>query len=116
MKRLLLLLLLALPAAALDFNDPRAVVDAALESHPTLTRMHAEVAAARERIEPASFSDRETTRPEERSTPTLRTENMKKLLAVLALTFPLFANTTLFTKYESVRQSLLFGFFSSSRA
>ena len=54
MKRLLLLLLAALPAAALDFNDPRAVVGAALETHPTLTRMRAEVAAARERIATAS--------------------------------------------------------------
>jgi outer membrane protein, heavy metal efflux system len=53
MRRLLLLLLAALPAAALDFNDPNAVVAAALESHPTLTRMRAEVAAARERIAPA---------------------------------------------------------------
>ena len=52
MKRLLFLLF-ALPAAALDFNDPRAVVATALETHPTLTRMRAEVAAARERIEPA---------------------------------------------------------------
>ncbi len=32
---------------------------------------------------------------------------MKKLFAVLALTFPLFANPALFTNYESVRQSLL---------
>lgn len=32
---------------------------------------------------------------------------MKRLFVVLALTFPLFANPTLFTKYESVRQSLL---------
>ena len=48
-----LLLLLALPAAALDFNDRRAVVDRALESHPTLTRMRAEAEAARERIGPA---------------------------------------------------------------
>ncbi|HEV7241555.1 MAG TPA: TolC family protein [Thermoanaerobaculia bacterium] len=54
MRRLLLLLVAALPAAALDFNDPRAVVAAALESHPTLTRMRAEAAAARERIEPAA--------------------------------------------------------------
>ncbi len=50
----LLLLLLALPAAALDFNDPRALVAAALETHPTLARMRAEAAAARERIAPAS--------------------------------------------------------------
>ncbi len=49
-----LFLLLAFPAAALDFHDPRGVVAAALESHPTLTRMHAEAAAARERIAPAS--------------------------------------------------------------
>ncbi len=63
MKRTLLLLLYcalsATPcalarAAALDFNDPRAVVAAALESHPTLTRMRAEADAARERIAPAS--------------------------------------------------------------
>ena len=54
MTRLSLLLLLAFPAAALDFNDPRAVVAAALESHPTLTRMRAEAEAARERIVPAS--------------------------------------------------------------
>ncbi|MGZ8781708.1 MAG: TolC family protein [Thermoanaerobaculia bacterium] len=54
MRRLSLLLLLAFPAAALDFNDPRAVVAAALESHPTLTRMRAEAKAARERIAPAS--------------------------------------------------------------
>jgi outer membrane protein TolC len=54
MKRsVFLLLLVALPAAALDFSDPRAVVDAALEAHPTLTRMRAEAAAARERIVPA---------------------------------------------------------------
>ena len=32
---------------------------------------------------------------------------MKKLFVVLALTFPVFANTALFTKYEAVRQSLL---------
>ena len=32
---------------------------------------------------------------------------MKKLLLALALTFPVLANPTLFTKYESVRQSLL---------
>ena len=32
---------------------------------------------------------------------------MKKLLVILALALPLAANPTLFTKYESVRQSLL---------
>lgn len=32
---------------------------------------------------------------------------MKKLIVALALTFPLLADTTLFTKYETVRQSLL---------
>jgi hypothetical protein len=32
---------------------------------------------------------------------------MKKLIVVLALTFPLFANTGLFSKYETVRQGLL---------
>lgn len=54
MKRsVLLLLFVALPAAALDFSDPRAVVAAAVESHPMLARMRAEAAAARERIVPA---------------------------------------------------------------
>jgi hypothetical protein len=32
---------------------------------------------------------------------------MKKLIVLLALTFPVLANPALFTKYESVRQSLL---------
>lgn len=32
---------------------------------------------------------------------------MKKLIVVLAFTFPLFANTGLFSKYETVRQGLL---------
>lgn len=32
---------------------------------------------------------------------------MKKLIVVLALTFPLFANTGVFSKYEAVRQGLL---------
>jgi len=32
---------------------------------------------------------------------------MKKLFLALALTFPVLADTTLFTQYESVRQSLL---------
>ena len=32
---------------------------------------------------------------------------MKRLLVILALTSPVFANTALFAKYESVRQSLL---------
>jgi len=32
---------------------------------------------------------------------------MKKLIVLLALTFPLLANPALFSKYESVRQSLL---------
>ena len=54
MIRLLFTLLLALPAAALDFHDRDAVVAAALESHPTLTRMRAEAAAARERVTPAA--------------------------------------------------------------
>lgn len=54
MKRLLSVLLIALPAAALDFNDPNAVVATALETHPTLTRLSAEAAAARERVSPAA--------------------------------------------------------------
>ena len=32
---------------------------------------------------------------------------MKKLIVILALTFPLFANSGLFPKYEAVRQGLL---------
>jgi hypothetical protein len=32
---------------------------------------------------------------------------MKKLIVILALTFPLFASTGLFPKYEAVRQGLL---------
>ena len=32
---------------------------------------------------------------------------MKKLIVILALTFPVFANTALFTKYEAIRQGLL---------
>lgn len=54
MKRLLFTLLLAWPAAALDFQDRDAVVAAALETHPTLARMRAEAAAARERVTPAA--------------------------------------------------------------
>src|SRR6185436_17506105 len=54
MKKLLLLLLIAKPMLAIDFNDPRALVQAALETHPTLARLRAETAAARERVAPAS--------------------------------------------------------------
>lgn len=54
MKRFLLLLLIANPLLAIDFNDPRALVQAALEAHPTLARLRAETAAARERVAPAS--------------------------------------------------------------
>lgn len=54
MKRFLLLLALAIPIAALDFHDPQAVVAAAIETHPTLTRLRADAAAAHERIAPAS--------------------------------------------------------------
>lgn len=54
MKRLLFTLLLAWPAAALDFQDRDAVVAAALETHPTLARMRAEAGAARERVTPAA--------------------------------------------------------------
>jgi cobalt-zinc-cadmium efflux system outer membrane protein len=58
MKRFVVLLLFcalrpAPRALALDFSDPRAVVAAAVESHPMLARMRAEAAAARERIVPA---------------------------------------------------------------
>lgn len=54
MTRLLSVLLAALPAAALDFNDPHAVVATALETHPALMRLSAEAAAARERVSPAA--------------------------------------------------------------
>lgn len=53
MKRILLLLLIAQPLLAVDFRDPQAVVAAALDSHPTLTALQAQAAAARERITPA---------------------------------------------------------------
>lgn len=54
MKRLLLLLLTAFPAVALDFQDPAAVVAAATQASPTLARLRAEAGAARERLAPAA--------------------------------------------------------------
>lgn len=54
MRHFVLIALLALPAAALDFQDRNAVVAAAVETHPTLTRLRAEAGAARERIAPAA--------------------------------------------------------------
>jgi outer membrane protein TolC len=53
MKHVLWVLLLAQRALALDFNDRQSLVTAALASHPTLTRMRADAAAARERVAPA---------------------------------------------------------------
>lgn len=53
MKRLFILLLLATPVMGVDFNDPRAVADAAVASHPSITRLSAEAGAARERVRPA---------------------------------------------------------------
>lgn len=53
MKPLLFLLLIARPLLAIDFNDPNAVAAAAVSAHPTLARIGAEAAAARERITPA---------------------------------------------------------------
>lgn len=54
MKRILLfLLLLAQPLLAVDFRDRDAVVAAALDAHPTLTALEADVSAARERVLPA---------------------------------------------------------------
>ena len=47
MKALFLLL-------AIDFNNSRAVVTAAQENHPTLTRLRAEISAARERVAPSA--------------------------------------------------------------
>jgi outer membrane protein TolC len=52
-KKLCFVLLLTQPLFAIDFNDQRAVVDAALTAHPTLARLRAEAAAARERVKPA---------------------------------------------------------------
>ena len=54
MKRFLWLLLMAQPLFAVDFNNPQSLVETALASHPTLARMRAEVAAARERVAPAA--------------------------------------------------------------
>ena len=54
MKRVLSLLLIAQPLFAIDFQDPREVVAAALAGHPALARISAEAAAARERILPAA--------------------------------------------------------------
>jgi outer membrane protein, heavy metal efflux system len=54
MKRVLLLLLLTAAARAADFSDPRPLVETALSAHPTIARLRAEAAAARERIAPAA--------------------------------------------------------------
>jgi outer membrane protein TolC len=54
MKRILLLLmLLTEPLLAVDFQDPKAVAAAAVDAHPTVGRLEAEAAAARELIAPA---------------------------------------------------------------
>lgn len=49
-----LLFVIALPASALDWTDPRSVVAAALENNPTILRLQTEVEAARERVGPAA--------------------------------------------------------------
>ncbi len=54
MRRLLVSLLLAQPLFAIDFHDPRALTEAAIAASPTLARLNAEVAAARERVAPAA--------------------------------------------------------------
>jgi len=54
MTRLVVLLLLAQPLFAIDFNDRAALIDAAAASDSTLVRLRAEAAAARERVGPAS--------------------------------------------------------------
>jgi outer membrane protein TolC len=54
MKRLLFVLLTAQPLLAIDFNDPRSLVAAAIERHPAMTRLRAEAAAARALVEPAA--------------------------------------------------------------
>lgn len=53
MKRLLLLFLTAPSLLGLDFNDSRALVARALETHPSIARVTATAAAARERVAPA---------------------------------------------------------------
>jgi cobalt-zinc-cadmium efflux system outer membrane protein len=54
MKQFLLLtLVVAVPAFAIDFHDPGALVNRALETNPSLVRLRAEADAARERIAPA---------------------------------------------------------------
>ena len=54
MRRILFLLLIAQPLLAIDFNDRAAIAETAIAANPTLTRLRAETAAARERITPAS--------------------------------------------------------------
>lgn len=54
MKCFLPLLLIAQPLFAVDFTDRQSVVAAALSGHPTLARLGAEAAAARERVTPAA--------------------------------------------------------------
>lgn len=54
MKRLFVLLLCAQPLFAIDFNDRAALIEAAVAASPTLIRLRAEAAAARERVGPAS--------------------------------------------------------------
>lgn len=53
MRRLLLVLLIAQPLLAIDFQNPDELAAAAVEKHPAIARMRAEAAAARERIAPA---------------------------------------------------------------
>lgn len=51
---LVVAILFAIPARAIDWNDPRSLVEAALANSPTLGRLESEAAAARERIKPAT--------------------------------------------------------------
>lgn len=44
----------AMPAAAVDWSNPQSIVDTAVDNHPTLVRLRAEAAAARERIAPSA--------------------------------------------------------------
>ena len=53
MRRFIFLVLFAAPLYAIDFNDPQALVAAAIDGHPTILRLRADAAAARERIRPA---------------------------------------------------------------
>lgn len=53
MKHAILLLLFAQPLSAIDFRDPSSLVERAIDLHPTLAALRADVSAAQERVAPA---------------------------------------------------------------